>query len=356
MATKPKTLAAGLGAAALAAAGLAVYLPTAGAADNHGSEVSQAAQAKQNCDGAVSAPGTLTGSLGAHDPALVTSCEEGEPWYVFATGYGPVGDGNVTIRTSNDNGATWEDAGTMWDTKPAWVTEEVPGVDNIWAPEVFWDEERSLYSMYYSASTFGNQHSVIGLATNETLDPTDDDYGWDDQGLVWESNEGDPYNAIDASILDTDEGRFMAFGSWWSGIYAVELDPATGKAVDGAEAIHLAGRGGSGIEGPTLTEHDGMYYLFTSWDVCCAGADSTYNIRVGRSESPTGPFVDAEGTALTDGGGTLVLAGHGDFVASGGQSISNGLMAYHSYDTAGDFEMGIEAIEWVDGWPVLDGQ
>ena len=349
-------IAAGVGAAAIAAAGLAVLAPSSGADQTEPAAAADDAAAFQECDGSVSAPGTLAGDLGAHDPALVVPCEDGEPWYVFATGYGPLGDGTVTIRQSVDDGQTWTAEGTIWDAKPEWLTEAVPGVDNLWAPEVHYDAEQGTYYMYYTASTFGEQRSVIALATNTTLDPSDPDYEWVDEGQVWESNTGDPYNAIDASILAADGAHYMAFGSWWDGIFMVELDWPSGNPADDAEPVHLAGRGGSGIEGPALIEHDGDYYLFTSWDVCCDGADSTYNIRVGRSDSPTGPFTDAEGTPLTDGGGTLVLAGHGDYVASGGQSVSNGLMAYHSYDTGGEFDLGIEAIEWTDdGWPVLSG-
>ncbi|WP_051325208.1 arabinan endo-1,5-alpha-L-arabinosidase [Glycomyces tenuis] len=349
------SLIAGAGAAALAAAGLAILIPTSNAADG---VTADEAAAQQNCDGSVSAPGTLTGDLGAHDPAVVVPCEDGEPWYVFATGDGRFGDGTIPIRSSTDGGTTWTSQGTIWDSKPQWLVDAVPGVDNLWAPEVYYDAGQGRYYMYYSASTFGDQRSVIGLTTNTTLDPADPDYEWVDEGQVWESNPGDPYNAIDPNIIVGEDGtHYMAYGSWWQGIFVIELDWPSGKAASGANPVNIANRGGSGIEAPSMVEHDGMYYLFTSWDTCCAGADSTYNIRVGRSESPTGPFVDANGVALTDGGGTLVLAGHGDYVATGGQSISNGLMAYHSYHSAGHFDLGIEAIEWnADGWPVLDGQ
>jgi arabinan endo-1,5-alpha-L-arabinosidase len=353
---KRTSLIAATGAVGLAAVALAIITPSALAEPGKGNGNGHAnGHDKQHCD--ATAPGTLGGDLGAHDPGLFVPCADGEPWYVFATGWGPLGEGNVTIRSSTDDGHTWSYVDTVWDTKPQWLTDAVPGVDNLWAPEIYYDEEASQYYLYYSASTFGKQRSVIGLATNETLDPADDDYEWVDQGQVWESNPGDPYNAIDPTILEADGKHYMAYGSWWQGIYMLELDWPSGKVASGATPEHIAGRGGAGIEAPALTEHDGYYYLFTSWDVCCAGADSTYNIRVGRSTSPTGPFVDADGVALTDGGGTLVLGPHGDYVATGGQSITNGLMAYHSYHEDGHFDLGIEAIEWnAAGWPVLDGK
>ena len=40
---------------------------------------------------------------------------------------------------------------------------------------------------------------------------------------------------------------------------------------------------GGAIEASGLFKQGGYYYLFTSWDRCCAGTDSTYNIRVGRA-------------------------------------------------------------------------
>ncbi|MEU6857635.1 arabinan endo-1,5-alpha-L-arabinosidase [Glycomyces sp. NPDC046736] len=343
MTPKRTSLIAALAAAGLLA-GLAALAPTA-AADPAGP--------RQAC--AADAPGTVGGDLGAHDPGLFAPCEDGEPWYVFATGWGPLGQGNITIRTSTDDGATWTYVDTVWDVKPAWLTAAVPGVDNLWAPEIYHDAAEGRYYLYYSASTFGNQRSVIGLATNTTLDPADPAYAWIDEGQVWESSPGDPYNAIDPTILAAEGKHYMAYGSWWQGIYMLELDWPSGKVKPGANPIHVAGRGGAGIEAPALVEHGGYYYLFTSWDTCCAGADSTYNIRVGRSTSPTGPFTDAAGVPLTQGGGTLVLGAHGDYVATGGQSIMNGLMAYHSYHEDGHFDLGVEAIEWSGGWPVLDG-
>ncbi|HEX2144833.1 MAG TPA: arabinan endo-1,5-alpha-L-arabinosidase [Glycomyces sp.] len=353
MSRKRTSLIAATGAVGLAAVALAIICPTALAHPGNGNGQGNGND-KQLCDTA--APGTLGGDLGTHDPGLFVPCDDNEPWYVFGTGHPPLNDGNVIIRTSTDDGQTWTYEDTVWDVKPQWLTEAVPGVTNLWAPEIFYDEDEATYYLYYSASTFGKQRSVIGLATNTTLNPADPDYEWDDQGQVWESNPGDPYNAIDPTILAADGKHYMSYGSWWQGIYQLELDWPSGKVADGATPIHLAGRGGSGIEAPAIVKHANYYYLFTSWDICCAGADSTYNIRVGRSSSPTGPYVDANGVALTDGGGTLLLGAHGDYVATGGQSITNGLMAYHSYHEDGHFDLGIEAIEWKDGWPVLDGQ
>ncbi len=300
-------------------------------------------------------PGTLRGDIAAHDPALWAGCA-GEPWYVFATGDGRFGDGNIPIRRSTDDGQSWQSLGTVWDTKPAWLTQQIPGVDNLWAPELHHDAAQGKFYLYYTASTFGSQRSLIALATNTTLDPSDPDYRWVDEGAVLQSYEGDAYNAIDANIVVDGGGvHWMVYGSWWEGIHIVELDWPSGKVAAGAQPIRLATKDG-GIEGPSMMQHGDYYYLFTSIGRCCADADSTYRITVGRSTSPTGPFLDANGVDMREGGGTVVLGAHGGFVASGGQSLHRGLIAYHSYGSNGGFALGIEQIEWnASGWPVLDG-
>jgi arabinan endo-1,5-alpha-L-arabinosidase len=84
--------------------------------------------------------------------------------------------------------------------------------------------------------------------------------------------------------------------------------------------------------------------------------DSTYRIVVGRSKTVTGPYVDHDGRALTDGGGTTVLSSKGDRVGPGGESISGDVIAYHYYDGAADGSptLGLRQLAWTaDGWPQL---
>jgi arabinan endo-1,5-alpha-L-arabinosidase len=300
-------------------------------------------------------PPNLSGSLGAHDPALWAGCA-GQPWFVYATGDIRFSDGNVPILRSTNGGQTWQHAGYMWSTKPAWTRQQIPGVENVWAPEIHYDAGQGLYYLYYSVSTFGSQRSAIGLATSPTLDPSAPGFGWTDKGVVLQSYNGNAYNAIDANIIVDASGRhWMVFGSWQQGIHTIELDWPSGKPKAGATPIRLATKGG-GIEGPSMMYRNGYYYLFTSIGTCCAGASSTYKITVGRSTSPTGPFLDAAGVDMRNGGGTVVLGAYGSNVAAGGQSIHRGLMAYHAYGSNGGFALDIEQIQWnSSGWPVLDG-
>ena len=58
------------------------------------------------------------------------------------------------------------------------------------------------------------------------------------------------------------------------------------------------------IEAPYITKRGDDYYLFVNWDYCCRGVNSTYNVRVGRSEHVEGPYVDRQGKQMLEGGGT----------------------------------------------------
>lgn len=298
-------------------------------------------------------PRALTGDLATHDPALVAG-GPGEPWYVFSTG-STEGDGNIQIRRSVD-GLDWESLGEVWTKKPEWLVEAVPGVSNLWAPEVI--KHDGTWYLYYAASTFGSNQSVIALATNTTLDPADPHYKWVNRGAVVTSTTADDFNAIDPGIVEDAHGPWMAFGSFWSGIRMVQLEWPSGLRADStSEPLRIADRGAppNAIEAPYIVERDGWFYLFVSLDSCCRGLDSTYKIAVGRSQQVTGPYLDRTGVPLLEGGGTVLLATNGAEIGPGGQSVSNGYLAYHFYDgnAGGAFRLAIRKLDWdAAGWPV----
>ena len=181
--------------------------------------------------------------------------------------------------------------------------------------------------MYYAVSTFGSQTSVIGLASSPTLDSSNASYAWRDDGLVTASNATLDYNAIDPSLMvDADGKQWLTLGSFWSGLKILAINATTGLPAAGAAPIALATRtdAGGAIEASFAVYQPSSraYFLFSSWDKCCDGNASTYNVRVGRASTPAGPYVDKAGVPLTAGGGTY-LVGHrlNGWAAGGGQSI-----------------------------------
>jgi arabinan endo-1,5-alpha-L-arabinosidase len=294
----------------------------------------------------------LTGDLMTHDPALAV--EDGTS-YVYSTGSETVSDGNIQIRSSTD-GSSWRHRGEVWPEKPEWLDEAVPGVSNLWAPELI--EYDGTWFLYYSASTFGSNTSVIALATNETLDPDAAEYEWVDRGPVISSARSDDFNAIDPGVtVDGDGQPWMSFGSFWSGIRMVPLEWPSGMRADAAEPLQLADRQlpPNAIEAPYIVERDGEYFLFVSRDSCCRGLESTYNIAVGRADEITGPYVDRDGVSLLEGGGTLLLAADGDRIGPGGQSVAGDMLALHYYDRRldGAFQLALIELEWdAEGWPM----
>ena len=201
-----------------------------------------------------------------------------------------VNGGDIQIRASTDL-RTWRLVGTVFAKIPSWITSQVPGVVNLWAPDIsFFD---GLYHLYYAASTFGSNDSVIALATNRTLDPASPEYHWSDDGLVFSSSAADDYNAIDPALVGGAGGsKWLLFGSFWGGIQLIALNPATGMSSARAPHRLLAvfGPAPDPEEGSYMVHHGGFYYLFVSYGDCCKGVGSTYEILVGRSQSITGPF------------------------------------------------------------------
>jgi arabinan endo-1,5-alpha-L-arabinosidase len=300
------------------------------------------------------------GEVRVHDPVIA---KQGDVYYVFGTGPG------VSILRSTDL-VHWERAGRVFDRPPAWVASAVPEARGFWAPDI--SRFAGRYHLYYAVSSFGSQRSAIGLATNVTLDPSSPDYRWEDRGMVVESVPGvSTFNAIDPNVaLDEAGDPWLSWGSFWGGIKMRRLDPATGKLSPRDTTLYsLAARQGvdvttgandaQAIEAPFVVRHGGYYWLFVSFDLCCRGAESTYNIRVGRAPAITGPYVDRAGVPMTGGGGTLVLGGEGRIRGPGHNAVySEGgrdYLVHHYYDAEDRYrsKLQIRPLTWsADGWPV----
>ncbi len=300
---------------------------------------------------AVAAPADFTEVKKAvrfHDPS--TPVRQGDTWWIFSTGNG------LVTRYSKDL-KSWTDGEPVFKTFPAWHREVVPEQKgHLWAPDIIHRGGR--YLLYYSVSGWGKNTSAIGLATNTTLDPKDPAFLWKDQGIVIRSKPGDPYNAIDPQLFADDDGKlWMVFGSFWKGIQLIEMDPETGLRHATRDQVRQLAWNES-IEAAALLKHGGYYYLFANWGLCCRGLKSTYEIRIGRSRKITGPYLDADGSDLATGGGTLFLKSEGDRIGPGHASFieekGGTRMFFHYYDGRrfGFATLGDLPLKWgKDGWP-----
>ncbi len=271
----------------------------------------------------------LRGDIRIHDPSVI---EVDGQYAAFGTGEQGATRGAIRVKTSPD-GLTWTDAGAIGKGVPKWAVGALGyQPTNVWAPTV--SQHDAIFNLYYALSSFGSNVSAIGLMTNRSFDVTKPAEGWTDQGLILMSKASD--NAIDPFRIDASDGRaFLAFGSFRSGVKLQELDPETGKLKQNAPVIALAGRHGGAIEAPSILEHDARFYLFVSFDQCCKGVASTYNIRVGRADRIEGPYLDRDGKEMLEGGGSLVLAGAGRFIGPGQEALKTmrgDMLAYHYYD------------------------
>lgn len=305
----------------------------------------------------------LTGSIEpVRDPSLI---REGDIYYAFSTDNGAAVGGSIGIRCSPDL-VSWRDCGYVFASVPAWVSQELPGVDGLWAPDISYFNHA--YHLYYVGSIFGTNRSVIGLAVNATLDSKDPRYAWVDKGEVFSSSSADDFNALDPNIfVDQDGSVWMTYGSFWSGIKQREIDPLNGMLRRSKSGpIPLAARPYDwphAIEAPFLIHHGDYYYLFVSFGLCCASnpLNSDYRMMVGRSTSAHGPFFDSNGASMLRGGGTELLAGGvSGWNAPGGQSIftdpvsGSTTIIFHAHRLPqGTPYLFANALTWNDDWPQI---
>ena len=302
----------------------------------------------------------LSGDLyPVHDPCIIKA---GDSFYVFCTT--PRADQPAQIPWYHSSDLVhWERGGHVLSEVPDWAKQEIPQTTACWAPDISWFDGQ--FYLYYACSTFGSNHSVIGLATNKSLDPGSPDFGWTDRGLVLRSRTEDDFNALDPNrVIDQEGKHWLAFGSFWSGLKMVPIEPHSGLPLPDGQRIDLARRPETpdAIEAVFIIQRAGNYYLFASFDFCCRGANSDYYTVVGRSKEIRGTYVDRNGKSMLEGGGTLVLAagprerrwkgpGHVAIVRDDGKDF----IIYHAYDAEhnGRPTLRVAPLGWTDdNWPV----
>lgn len=209
------------------------------------------------------------------------------------------------------------------------------GGTHVWAPDVIYNKTTKLYYMYYCcSSTFNASNLCYGTSTSpegpfewqgpliysgftsknvestDVLDYVDADYVKKHYIKGGAYNYEDYPNAIDPTVFyDKDDRMWMVYGSWSGGIYLLELDPTTGlvihpkadeaKGVDAYFGKKLLGGGHISIEGPYIMydEATDYYYLFVSYGGLTSNGG--YQIRVFRSKTVDGEYVDMNGSYPT---------------------------------------------------------
>ena len=272
-----------------------------------------------------------------HDPSIVYD-PEGDMYYIFGShrAWAKSEDMiNWTIFSNNinKNYKTIFAEAAKWSAKggaQGGTTYNVAG--NLWAPDVIYNEKMGKWTMYMSVNGDNWYSSIVLL----TADKPDGDWTYVGPVVysgftnVAEAKETDFYdvysgtdfperynqnrngnhtyalNAIDPCVFYDAEGRlWMAYGSWFGGIYLLELDPATGlrlashtyETIEGKsdeyQGIHIAGGVHVSGEAPYMEYVDGNYYLYVTLGGLTA--DGGYNMRVFKADKPEGPYLDITG-------------------------------------------------------------
>lgn len=281
--------------------------------------------------------GTVNAQIGKpfiHDPSTIMECEG--KYYTFGTR----GGGLIS-----EDGWTWNEGGVR------------PGGGA--APDVVKIGDRYLIAYGSTGGGLGGGHDgQINTMWNETLDPNSPNFKYSEPIVVASSSNMEDNDAIDPGLLlDPTDGRlWCSYGTYFGFIRLVELDPKTGARVKGNKAIDIA----IDCEATDLIYRDGWYYLLGTHGTCCDGANSTYNIVVGRSKKVTGPYLDNMGRDMLKGGGKMVVAAGGRINGPGhfglvdlGDGVQKMSCHYEAdLDQNGRSVLGIRPLLWKNGWPV----
>ena len=285
------------------------------------------------------------------DPSAVEAPDGA--FYAYAT-YHPWGDGDARPRSrlipivrSRDL-VNWSYVGAAFETMPDW--RDAAG---LWAPDV--NRHRGRYVLYYSYAEFGDPDPGIGVGVSVSPEGP-----FEDRGRVLQSSTVGVQNSIDPCMIRADDGPYLFWGSK-RGIHGA---PLTGDGLSLAgDPFQIAG---DGVEAASLIERDGQYYFFGSRGTCCAGADSTYHVVVGRSEALDGPYVNRDGRSLLDAPGTTILHGDDTFAGPGHSSVvrdaaGDDWLLYHAYERANPWQgeaprrvLMLDRLVWRDRWPTVE--
>jgi arabinan endo-1,5-alpha-L-arabinosidase len=275
----------------------------------------------------------LDGEPYIHDPSTVMECDG--KYYTFGTGRGGL---------ISEDGWIWHRGAVR--------------IGGGAAPDAMKIGDRYLIAYGATGGGLGGGHNgTILTMWNKTLDPNSPDFKYSEAVEVASTDGLEDCDAIDPGLCLGPDGRlWCTYGTFFGYIRIVELDPKTGKRVEGNKAINIA----IDCEATTLIYHDGWYYLLGTHGTCCSGVNSTYNIRAGRSRNVTGPYLDNMGMDMLRGGGKIVVAANNRMIGPGhfglidlGDGVQKFSCHYEAdLDRGGRSVLDIRTLLWKDGWPV----
>jgi arabinan endo-1,5-alpha-L-arabinosidase len=343
------------------------------------------------------------------DPSVIRGQQPDDDgyWYLYCTS-DPLNDEDRTASGFNFHLVPqlrsrdlvhWTYVGDAFDARPPYAD---PGA-GLWAPEIEYDAATGRYLLYVTITNTlpdpRGDDSAIGVAWSDA--PTGP-WSWAPD-LVVEPHGADccgpdsRRNVFDPEVIQTNQGAFIYYGSYFGGISVRRLTPDLLHSDPSTQTnVGIANK----YEGSEVVERNGWYYLFVSATDCCRGPLTGYAVFVGRSTSPTGPFLDRSGVDLNDnetpddptdgraGGSPVIVGNDAPWVGTGHNTVFQDLAGqwwtiYHAINRNDPyFEGGVDifdgncdaegqpaqpcgdlnkrapmldAIDWVDGWPVLNG-
>jgi arabinan endo-1,5-alpha-L-arabinosidase len=308
------------------------------------------------------------------DPAIIKTQSAGaDTWYLYCTSdalyAGDPSPHYINIFQSSDL-VNWTYDGNAFSGLPSWAN--VSGA-SLWAPAIKYFNNQ--YYLYYAASETslpGNGSAIgVGTSTNPAGPFADSGAPVVEPELATNCCAGSYRSTLDPDeIQDASSQRYILFGSFVGGLYVRKLS-ADGLKSDKSSEQQVAVD--NRYEGGNWWFHDGYYYLLASSTNCCNGPLSGYGVFVGRASTPPGPYVDAQGISMlaTNPGGTPVIHMNGNTVLGPGGNVifidesGQDYMLYHGILSATPYYAGdvgytarpgfIDAIGWVNDWPVVRG-
>ena len=317
------------------------------------------------------------------DPAIIKYQVSGaNTWYAYCTGdafnSADTVSGNfrahlISIFSSTDL-VNWTYVRDALSALPTWAAAN----QELQTPAIKFIGGK--YLLYYEVPTSKASPggSAIGVATATTPAGPFTDSGTPVVAQQTACGGGCNRTVFSPEVIADQTGQlWIAYGGIFAGLSIRQLS-TNGLTSNAGTEINIAVD--NYYTNPYILYKNGYYYEFaTPAGACCGGAYSTYSVRVGRSTSITGPYLDAEGndmnaysaTSGTNGapGGDTVLVNTGNTIAGPGSNVTftdeagqdyilySGVLTTQQYlpNVTGYTarQLMMDPLDWVNGWPVV---